>query len=134
MINPYVKNRFNKLIAHDKIRSSKLLEILQYGTLYSIVSLFVGYYINKLFPEFDQKNEIKKTKKKLIIEVILQSLLAAYAVFYIRKLVKLFPFVFSLTENYRPNGTSEFDGEIIIAIIFVATQTKIMHKIEYLME
>ena len=134
MINSYFDNRLNKLLSLDKIRLSKLLEILQYGILYSIVSLIVGYSINKLFPDFDQKNEIKKNKKELTFEVILQSLLAAYAVFYIRKFVKLFPFALSLTKNYRPSETSEYDGEIIIAIIFVATQTKIIRKIEYLMD
>ena len=129
----YIKNRADKLLAADKIRLSKLLEILQYGLLYSIVSLFIGYHINKLFPEFEEKQN-DKNKKKLIIEVILQSLLAAYSVFYIRKFVKLFPFAFSLSEHYRPSETNEYDGEIIIAIIFVATQTKIAHKIEYLMK
>jgi hypothetical protein len=126
----HINKRTIKLFAHDKIRLGKIIEIIQYGILYSLISLFFGIKINHIFPVPDEE----KNSFLLIIEIIAQSILAAIGVFYTRKLVKIVPLFYESSVKYTKYGTKEFDGEIIIAIIYITTQKKIIDKIDILIE
>jgi len=55
----------------------------------------------------------------------------ALAVFYIRKICHLFPLLLNF-KGFRDVHTKEYDGEIIVAIVFFTTQKKIFEKINLL--
>jgi hypothetical protein len=123
----HFEQRVKSLFAADTIRFMQLFEILQYGFLYIFVSFFVGSFLDTAFSEPDEKD----TTSKLLVEVIVQSLLFVLSVFYIRKIVKLVPLAISV-KGFRPYETDEYSGEMIIAVVLVATQFGLLKKIDIL--
>ncbi len=128
----YTRSRWNKLVSLSDVRGMEILESLQYGFLYSIAAFFIGVTIDWGFPDF---NEETKTQT-LAIEVILQSLVVILAVFYLRKLVKVVPFLFAFhwagASKYRPYESSEYSGEVVLSVIFFATQFNLIKKLDLL--
>lgn len=123
----YFEQRLESLLAMDSIRQSQLFEIIQYGFLYIFASFFIGSFVDTLFSLPDEKT----STGKLLLEIVLQSLLFVLSVFYIRKLVKLVPLAVS-SKGYRPYETAEYSGEMIIAVVLVATQFGLLKKIDIL--
>lgn len=123
----YFEQRLESLLATDSIRFMQLFEILQYGFLYIVVSFLIGSFLDTLFSE---PKETTPTVQ-LLTETTLQSLLFVLSVFYIRKLVKLVPLGIH-TKGYRPYETTEYSGEIAIAVVLIATQFGLLKKIDIL--
>jgi hypothetical protein len=139
MIEPrgkaYFFRRLGKLFNMNNIRLNELLETLQYGLLYGFVTFLSGTSIDKIFPEIDKE----KSNGSLFLEILLQSMFLTIVVFYIRKFVKIVPFLFYIPSQsgqprYKPYLSSEFDGEIIIAIILISSQVNLIAKIVELSE
>lgn len=128
----YSKERLHKLFLFNDVRGMELLESIQYGVLYSFSAFFTGVTIDWAFPDF---NEETKTQT-LALEVILQSLIVIVAVFYLRKVVKVVPFLFAFhwagASKYRPYESSEYSGEVILSLIFFATQFNLIKKLDLL--
>jgi hypothetical protein len=129
--------RLESLLAFDEIRVMKLLEIFQYSTLYFISGFFLGSFLETLFPKFDEEKEVNT----VIFEVLGQLLTFALMIFYVRKLVKLVPFMFMLNWDingdgkigkFRPYMTTEYEGELTIGIVVIASQVNLLKKIELL--
>jgi len=133
-IEPYGKahfiSRIRKLFNMNTIRINEISETIQYVILYGIVTFYVGTWVNALFSEFDKK----KASHWLLLEVLGQTVVLVICVFYIRKLVKAVPFLFYIPGRfkYRPYESTEFQGEIVISIIFIALQTNLTKKLEEL--
>ena len=117
------KNQLNDLISFDKKRFKELTEIIQYSIIYIIVCLIFGIILNKISPDPDEN---EKTYI-ILIDLAIQSILISIFVYYIRKLCHLIPPVFKMKKH-----TFAFNGNIMIAIIFFTTQTKIPRKIDIL--
>lgn len=132
MYKEYFDQRLQKVTQFDKIRLHKLFHICQYQILYVIVGLILGSSVNYLFPEYDEK----KAYSDILKEVLLQAGLLGIFIFYIRKIVKLVPYVLSFDTDYIPYKNEyalpEFNGFIIISLIFVSTQMKLLKKIRHL--
>lgn len=125
-IMKYISERFNKLVAFDKIRLLKIAEMSQYAFFYVIIAFILGYFTDKIFPKRDEETKTVT----LIVETIIQSMVAVITVFYIRKIVKLIPFALkNISNNYVSYNTSEYGGEIIIALVFVGVQSNLLEKI-----
>ena len=93
----YIAERFNKLVAFDKIRLLKIVEMSQYAFFYVIIAFILGYFTDKIFPKRDEETKTVT----LIVETIIQSMVAVITVFYIRKIVKLIPFALkNVSKNY----------------------------------
>ena len=118
---------FKELFKFNKTRINQLLEIAYFSIIYMILSYNLGHFLNGLFPELD------KNKNRLIIfiEILAQGLVTALSVFYIRKIAKLFQLPISLG-RFAKNRTTEYEGEVMISIVFFATQIKILDKINFL--
>ena len=69
-----------------------------------------------------------------MLEVLGQTIFLVICVFYVRKLVKAIPFLFYLPGKraYKPYLSTEFQGEIVIAIIFMTLQTNLIKKLDEL--
>lgn len=128
----YSKERLNKLFLMNDVRGMEILESLQYGILYSVSAFLIGVSIDWAFPNF---NEETKTHT-LAWEVILQSLLVIVVVFYMRKLIKVVPFLFAFhwsgASKYRPYESAEYSGEVILSLIFFSTQFNLIKKLDLL--
>ena len=122
-----MKNKFSDLVNFDDYRLTQLFEIIQYSVLYIIICLITGIYLDYLFPDPDDK----KSTLHILLELSFHSIIIALSVFYIRKICHLFPLMFK-TKNFREIHTREYDGEIIVAIVFFTTQKKIFEKINIL--
>ena len=77
----YISERLNKLMIFDKIRLLKIAEMSQYAFFYVIIAFIIGYFVDKVFPKRDEESKTVT----LVIETILQSMVAVVAIFYIRK-------------------------------------------------
>ena len=122
-----MKNKFSDLITFDDYRLTQLFEIIQFSILYIIICLLIGIYLDYLFPEPDET----KSSLNILIELSIHSVIVALSVFYIRKICHLVPLMFQV-EDFREIHTREYDGEIIVAIVFFTTQKKIYQKINIL--
>ena len=134
MIGHYGKSHFisrvRKLFNLNTIRINEIAEIIQYTILYGIVAFYVGTWINAAFPHFDKS----KSSTELMLEVLGETIILTICVFYIRKLVKIVPFIFHLPgkQTYNPYLSTEFHGEIVISVIFITLQTNLVKKLEEL--
>lgn len=126
----HIESRFKSLTKFDFIRLYQLLEILQYSVLYAFVAGLAGLLLERIFPEPDRS----KSNYQILIEVLLQCMLSALSVFYIRKIVKVVPFILEDSKYYKTHGVDEYNGEIMIAIVFVGIQKNLLTKIDILRE
>lgn len=126
----HMQMRLKSLTRFDIIRMSQLLEILQYSVLYAFVAGIAGLLLERIFPEPDRS----KSNYQILIEVLLQCMMSALAVFYVRKIVKVFPFILEEGKYYKTHVVDEYNGEIMIAIVFVGIQKNLLTKIDILRE
>ena len=122
-----MKNNFSDLVTFDDYRLTQLFEIIQYSVLYIVICLITGIYLDYLFPDPDET----KSTLHILLELSFQSIIVALSVFYIRKICHLVPLMFKV-KNFKEIHTREYDGEIIVAIVFFTTQKKIFQKINIL--
>jgi hypothetical protein len=97
----------------------------------------LGVGLDFLFPKFDEDIPLGQ----LFMEVTLQCLALIVFVFYGRKLVKIMPFLFFFNRSlfggkgvpkYRAYESTEYEGEVIIGFVLVATQTNLLKKLDKL--
>lgn len=127
----HVKKQFNKLISVDKIRMHKLLFIMQYSLLYVAVGITLGSVLDHLFPDYDPEKE----HMDIIKELALQTLAIGVTLFYARKLVKIVPYLFNFDNSFsnsHAQNIPEYQGTLVLGLVFVATQTSYLKKIQHL--
>ena len=70
-----------------------------------------------------------------------EQILLAIAVFYVRKIVKIMPFMFVLqtdingdgrVDKYHPYLASEYSGEVMIALVLIGAQFNLIKKLDLL--
>ena len=133
----YFQDRLEKLLRINDVRIMELLESFQYGIGYILICFFLGVGLDFLFPKFDEETPIGQ----LFAEVTLQCLALIVFVFYGRKLVKIMPFLFFFNRSlfggkgvpkYRAYESTEYEGEVVIGFVLVATQTNLLKKLDKL--
>ena len=121
------QSKIDDLFTFDNFRLTQIFEIIQFSVLYILICLIAGIYLDYIFPDPDET----KSSLHIMIELSIHSIVVALAVFYIRKICHLVPLVFEV-KGFRDLHTREYDGEIIVAIVFFTTQKKIFQKINIL--
>ena len=120
----HVKERVASLLSFDEFRIMEILESLQFGIAYFFVGFISGTLLDWAFPKFNED----ETVFEVLRQVVIQSILLILLIFYIRKIVKIMPFMFVLnfdangdskTDPYRPYKASEYGGEIMIAVAVI---------------
>ena len=133
----YFQDRLEKLLRINDVRLMEILESFQYGIGYILICFFLGVGLDFLFPKFDEEISLGQ----LFMEVTLQCLALIVFVFYGRKLVKVMPFLFFFNQSllggkgvpkYRAYESTEYEGEVVIGFVLVATQTNLLKKIDKL--
>jgi hypothetical protein len=130
----HIKERTEKLLLKDGNRIMELLENIQYGILYLVVGFATGVALDYSFPHY---SEHTKTSV-LFTEVALQCLLLIILTFYLRKIVKICPFLFMIDftgsgkSTYKPYTAEEYGGEVMIALVLLGAQFNLIKKLDLL--
>jgi hypothetical protein len=130
----HIRERSEKLFLTNEIRVNELLESIQYGVLYLVFGFGLGVTLDYSFPHY---NEQVKTST-LFLEVAIQSLLLIILTFYLRKLIKIIPFLFMIdftgmgVSKYKPYESQEYGGEVMIAIVLLGAQFNLIKKLDLL--
>ena len=125
-------NATNKFFRFDKVRASKLLELIQTGIVLFIICLILGSYFDNFFPILDNNCSnielISQTALQLSVNIIL--------IYYIRKISEEIPFMFSLTDEYVSNGKGEqvLASMLMIGVIFYKPQISFQKKLTLIQE
>lgn len=133
----HIQERIRSLFLFNEVRVMELLETIQFGLGYLFVGFLAGTILDYSFPAYKENIETKQ----LFFEVLLQGILLAVAVFYVRKIVKIMPFMFVLNtdingdgkvEKYHPYQATEYSGEVMIALVVIGAQFNLIKKIDLL--
>ena len=133
----HIEDRTTKLFNFNEVRIMELLENIQYGLGYIFVTFFAGVTLDYIFPSYDEKKETHV----IFLETVVQCILLIVAAFYVRKIVKIMPFMFVLNldtngdgkiPRYRPYESTEFQGELMMSVIFISSQLNLMKKVDLL--
>ena len=97
-----------------------ILETVQYGLLYMIAAFIGGVTLDFIFPPFSKSIELTK----LIYEIMGQCTLLVLIVYVIRYGIKHIPILFPVASGsgYTPYKTNEFDGEMMMGLVFLSSQ------------
>lgn len=123
------RNAFQSLIRIDKVRISKLFELVQNGIVIFALAFFIGSFVDKIFIVTRKDDEISNSR--LILEVLAQFVVIIILAYYIGKVADAIPFFFSLTSEYQSNmkGEAGSSAGLAMAIIFVGIQKNFGYKI-----
>jgi hypothetical protein len=107
-----------------------ILESVQYGLFYMIAAFLGGVGLDFLFPKFTDTIEVKQ----LIFEITGQCMLLVILTYIIRTRINKIPilFPFSNGSGYKPYKTHEFDGEMMMGLVFLSSQLNLIWKIDLL--
>lgn len=106
-----------------------VLESIQYGLLYLVVAFIAGVGLDFAFPVYTKK----KPTNEVFKEVMLQCLALVIAVILVRYCVRSVPILFPVRgSGYTPYHTPEFNGEMMMSFIFIASQLNLINKVNLL--
>jgi hypothetical protein len=113
-------SNLEKLTRFDTIRLSKLLEQVQFSVIAFIITFFLGIYADKLFPV----KEDSTSEFDLWRDTLLQLAVITIGAYYVIKISKVIPFLFSLDNRYiaGSHGENVFGAGLAMSIIFVSVQ------------
>jgi hypothetical protein len=135
----HIQDRTQKLFNFNEVRIMELLENVQYGLGYMGLAFIIGVSLDYVFPKYDEEQDTRQ----VILEIALQIVLLIVGAFYIRKIVKIMPFLFVINfdidgdgriPKYRPYESTEFEGELMMGLVFVASQRNLLNKIDLVSE
>ena len=131
---------FKSLVSVDCIRWSRLVETAQYAALYAVLGLFAGVGIDTLcgylYPVKKGRIENAGQFWGTLGVVVLQVILGATGVFYIRKIAQLFPLFFNFCPSKYVVGyhVPERVGEIAIALVYVGAMATLLKNLDNMRE
>ena len=116
-------------IERDTLTLYSALESVQYGFLYLVAAFLGGTALDFTFPRYKKDEDTGK----MLREVVAQCLLLVIITILIRIIVKNIPFLLhhrARAAGYRPYGTSEFGGEMMMGLVFLSSQLNLIAKID----
>ena len=93
-----------------------------------ILAFLGGVGLDFVFPPY--KDKIKTNE--LVLEVTLQCLSLIIVVYIIRYWIQLIPLLFPVTSGtgYKPYTSAEFNGEMMMGMVFISSQLNLLYKID----
>ena len=129
--HPNYKYYLKSIFQLDSIRIHKFLHMAQDAIITIFFCFFIAIHLNKFLDvEKDEKDENIESVLTSYVKLIIHILLIILALYYVRKITKLIPFIFNFDKNYNPFHKSK-DGESLIgnttavALIFAYTQSNL---------
>lgn len=107
-----------------------MLESIQYAVLYLLSAFFTGVFLDFQFPTYDES----KPTGVVFREVLRQCLALVLVVILVRTCVKSVPILFPVgtPTRYVPYKTAEFNGEMMMGLVFLSSQMNLVYKIDLL--
>lgn len=117
------QDRLNRLISLDNIRLLKFAEIFQYCILYIIFVFIITYIIDKTYFDIIKIDLLKEKSLlhfiEILILVIFETFILTLILFYIRKIVLLFPSIGTIyNKKFIPHTTIEYTMHIALIYVF----------------
>jgi hypothetical protein len=105
-----------------------ILESIQYGLFYMILAFLGGVGLDFLFPPYTEKIETSR----LFLEVTGQCLSLIVVVYVIRYWIQSIPLLFPVSSGtgYKPYSSAEFNGEMMMGMVFISSQLNLIYKID----
>ena len=110
------------------MRVYHILESVQYGILYMIAAFIGGVGLDFAFAPYTEDI----STKELFKEIFYQCVLLIVVVYCTRGLVKQVPLLFPTSRGFIPYTTPEFNGEMMMGLIFLGSQLNLIQKIDLL--
>ena len=127
-------NNFNtglkKLLTLDSIRLTKIGILIQHILLYAFFTFIIGLILNDIMPEYNKS----KSKFIILIETLIHLTLLGFIIYYLRIIVMMFPFIIKINnfDSSKIDLSILYAEIIIIVIMVIATQMKLIKKINFL--
>ena len=125
--------QFQKLISFDKIRIGKILEIFQYSLISYVFVIITVTLLNKfIFTESKEEIEEQSTKQ-LIIRFFFELFFLIIVLFYLRKIIMLFPSLPALyISGFQEQTVMDYVLHTALVFFFLEIITNIKFKMEVL--
>ena len=125
--------QFQKLISFDKIRIGKILEIFQYSLISYVFVIITVTLLNKfIFTESKEEIEEQSTKQ-LIIRLFFELFFLIIVLFYLRKIIMLFPSLPALyISGFQEQTVLDYVLHTALVFFFLEIITNIKFKMEVL--
>ena len=123
--------RFQKLISCDKIRIGKILEIFQYTIISYILVILLVSFLNKFI--FNQTKELidELSTKHLFIRIFFELFFLIIILFYLRKVILLFPSLPALyITGFQEQTVMDYVMHIVLIFFFIEIITNIKYRME----
>lgn len=111
-------------------RALDIAESLQYGFLYMGAAFVGGVGLDFMFPRYSEETPTRT----IILEVIAQCLSLVVLVYFIRSVIGRVPFLFHVPKgsSFTPYMTHEYEGEMMMGLIFLGVQLNLVYKLDKL--
>ena len=125
--------QFQKLIKFDKIRIGKILEIFEYSLIsYILVIITITILNNFIFTQ--TKKEIEEfSTPQIIIRIFLELFLLIIVIFYLRKIILLFPSLPALyISGFQEQTVMDYVIHTALIFLFLDIITNLNFKMKIL--
>lgn len=132
MLSSIHKENVAKLLAFDKIRIYKILEMFQYSIFFLFIAIVLSKSIDSMFTS--DKDTLDNTSSFVLhVEIVLLSFLYCVISFYIHKFAHVIPSVINIFDNdFHPHTTLNYSIHIVFIVIFVEMNTALVSRLKHL--
>jgi hypothetical protein len=118
--NKSLEYKIHNLFDTSPIRTHKILEMVQYGTIYLIFSFILSFILDKLIPKYHDDENIYVT----LLILWIHSIINVIIYYYINKIVQLVPFVLRFSNEYVVDmkGESSLWAWLMFSMCFMYLQ------------
>ena len=125
--------QFQKLISFDKIRIGKILEIFQYSLISYVFVIITVTLLNKFVFTKTKEEIVELTTRQLIIQFFFELFFLIIVLFYLRKIIMLFPSLPALyISGFQEQTVMDYVLHTALVFFFLEIITNIKFKMEVL--
>ena len=125
--------QFQKLISFDKIRIGKILEIFQYSLISYVFVIITVTLLNKFVFTKTKEEIVELSTRQLIIQLFFELFFLIIVLFYLRKIIMLFPSLPALyISGFQEQTVMDYVIHTALVFFFLEIITNIKFKMEVL--
>jgi len=126
------KENVAKLIAFDKIRIYKILELFQYSVIFLFIAILLSKGIDSLFTSDEET--LKKTSTFVLhVDIVIISFVYCVISYYIHKFAHIIPSVMNLIDkDFVPHTTLNYSIHIVFIVVFAKMNTSLVSRLKRL--
>jgi len=115
-------------------RIIKILDIGYITTIYFVIAIFISKITDKIFGEFDENKEKKKSKFRILLELIGVFWLYIVIIYIVKNLVELLPSPFDGINGFQHMLVKELKTGFPFFFIFLYLQRQFLDKLLFYMK